>query len=771
MSLRKKLLIVAILAACRLTALTAQAAIGTWQAYMAYHDITAIEPAGNTIFVLASDNLYAYNTADHSVVTYDKVNTLSDVNIQHIAWCDNAKLLVIVYQNGNIDLLARDGQCTNLSDFYSKSTTLDKTVNQLCIIGGDAYLCTNFGAIKINVSRAEVSETYNIEKAVNGAAVSNGKIFLSTKQNGIYAATTTDNLINKASWTQVNPNSVSRMIQTDNLIVCLSGNTLLSFSPTTNSFSGIVEMAATPTRMVRNGKYVVASNSSQTYRVATATQYIHFDNTDGRDICSYSETDSKYWCAKDNKLAAFTLDDALTPTTTDEGINPGGPKYNHFYYTTFTNNLLATAGGYHAAGFTEMQYPGTVQILRDGEWTVMEDNLAAKTGLLFYQDQNCVVVDPEDTSHIFASGKTGLYEFRNAKLEKYYGGGTELITLANLGGGTTEINYVLTQNIMYDTSKNLWMLQSISSRPLIVRKADGTWEDHSQQTLTKDGYGLRNLIGLTEDSRGLIWFVNYHWDLPAVFCYNPQTQALKRYTNFVNQDGATLENAYPTCIAEDADRNIWIGTTSGPLLLSATDVSSGTETFTQVKVPRNDGTNYADYLLSGTQVVDIAIDGGNRKWFATADNGVYLISTDNMEQLQHFTAENSPLLDNNVQSVAINGATGEVFFATKSGLCSYMSDAIESNTEMTNDNVWAYPNPVASDYTGLITVTGLSYNADIKIVTTGGQLVAEGKSNGGIFTWDGCDTHGKRVNSGVYHVLAATSEGKKGAVCRIAIVR
>ena len=193
--------------------------------------------------------------------------------------------------------------------------------------------------------------------------------------------------------------------------------------------------------------------------------------------------------------------------------------------------------------------------------------------------------------------------------------------------------------------------------------------------------------------------------------------------------------------------------------------------FTQVKVPRNDGTNYADYLLAGANINCIAVDGGGRKWFGTANNGVYLISADNMEQLQHFTTNNSPLLSNNVESIAINPASGQVFFGTENGLCSYVSNATETNTEMTKDNVWAYPNPVKPDYTGYITVTGLTYNAQVKITTSNGVVVNEGRSNGGSYQWDGCDKNGKRVASGVYMVHTATSEGNKGIVCKIAIVR
>jgi hypothetical protein len=192
---------------------------------------------------------------------------------------------------------------------------------------------------------------------------------------------------------------------------------------------------------------------------------------------------------------------------------------------------------------------------------------------------------------------------------------------------------------------------------------------------------------------------------------------------------------------------------------------------TQVKVPRNDGTNYADYLLTGIDILSMAIDGGGRKWFGTNGNGVFLISADNMEQVQHFTVYNSPLISNIILSIAINPNTGEVFFGTDNGLCSYISDATTPNKEMTKDNVWAYPNPVEPDYTGPITITGLTLNADVKILSSNGAIVNEGRSNGGTYVWNGCDKKGRRVASGVYMVATATNKGEKGTVCKIAIVR
>lgn len=276
---------------------------------------------------------------------------------------------------------------------------------------------------------------------------------------------------------------------------------------------------------------------------------------------------------------------------------------------------------------------------------------------------------------------------------------------------------------------------------------------------------------LTFDSRNLLWFVNAHYSAPSLYCYQPSTKTLLSYKTFINQDGTDISGSDVQYVAEDKNRNIWVGTANKTFLVEASEVGKENPVFTQIKVPRNDGTNYADYLLEGVNISAIAIDGGNRKWFATKGNGVYLISADNMTQIQHFTSENSNLLSNNIESLAINEESGEVFFGTDKGLCSYMSDASTTNENMNKDNVWAYPNPVKPDYTGSITITGLSFDSDIKIVSANGSLVNQGKSNGGTYIWDGRDLKGQKVASGVYMVETATSNGEKGTVCKIAIIR
>lgn len=664
----KKILILLSFLLLQVTSYRAIAAIGDWKAYMAYSEVQEIEQAGNLIFVQASNNLYVYNQNDQSIQTFSKMDYLSDCGIQHIAYNKAAKRLLIFYSNANMDLMnISNYDVQNLSDYYSASTTGEKTVNDIYMYGKYAYMSNGFGIIKVNVADGEISDTYNLGFKVNWCEIKDSHIYAYSQTNGQYRALLTSNLLDKNNWSKV-------------------------------------------------GGYVAKKQE---------------DKSALKQIIST--------------------------------LQPGGPKYNNFYGMRFVNNLLYTCGGLWGH-LIDAGRPGTIQLLDKGNWTIYDDSIAAKTGIK-YVDVNSVDVDPLDPNHVFAGAKSGLYEFQNGKFIKHYNSENSLITSFN----NTSKNYQLITSVKFDTDGNLWMLnsQSPSNQSLIEYTKEGKWVSHHKPEL----YNLGSLECLMQDSRGLLWFVNNHHELPSIYCYQASTDQLNKYSSFVNEDGATLSPVFIRYVTEDKNQDIWIGTNIGPLLLYKKDITSDTPIFTQVKVPRNDGTNYADYLLSGVDISCIAIDGSNRKWFGTNGNGIYVISNDCLTQIYHFTTNNSNLLSNNIEAIAINEQTGEVFAGTDKGLCSYMSDASSPNNEMTKDKVWAYPNPVKPDYTDLITITGLSFDADIKIVTTNGILVNQGRSNGGTYTWNGKDLKGQKVASGIYMVETATSDGSKGTVCKIAIVK
>lgn len=454
-------------------------------------------------------------------------------------------------------------------------------------------------------------------------------------------------------------------------------------------------------------------------------------------------------------------------------LSPEGPKYNYFGFMIFKNNQL-----YTTTYTNTLSARGGVQILdSNNNWIIYQDSLEKITDHNYLRTYS-VDIDPNDNNHAMVAARTGVYEFRNGKYvnDYNYDNSDGAIQVAITVTDRTNKNYVMTTNGIYDKQGNFWCLNSVSPSSAILKfTKDGKWLSYPHQELQiyhDNTYrSFEEMRGMMFDSRGLMWFVNDFYRTPALIRYNTETDEVKVYNNITNQDGLTYTITYVHCVAEDNEGNIWIGTNVGAFYLPANNITNEDNIFYQFKIPRNDGTNYADYLMNGIDISCIAVDGAGRKWFGTYNNGIYLVSANNMTELLHFTTNNSHLLSDNVEAIAINNNTGEVFIGTDKGLCSYISDATTPVDEMTEDHVYAYPNPVTPDYNGLITITGLSYDADVKILSSNGILIAEGRSIGGTFTWDGKDSKGKRVASGVYMVATATSEGNKGIVCKIAVIK
>jgi hypothetical protein len=225
------------------------------------------------------------------------------------------------------------------------------------------------------------------------------------------------------------------------------------------------------------------------------------------------------------------------------------------------------------------------------------------------------------------------------------------------------------------------------------------------------------------------------------------------------------------CFTEDLNGKIWMGTTNGVVEFNPADAFGSNFRVNRIKVPRNDGTSYADYLLSDESVTCIAVDGANRKWIGTLTSGVFLVSADGTQILKKLNTSNSYLTDNMIYSICCNPNTNTVYIGTSTGTLEYSSDATPASENY--ENVIAYPNPVKPDYTGLITVRGLMDNSLVKIADSAGNVVKSLQSTGGMVTWDGCNSNGQRVKTGVYYVLASQNESgtSSGVVTKIMIIR
>ena len=243
-----------------------------------------------------------------------------------------------------------------------------------------------------------------------------------------------------------------------------------------------------------------------------------------------------------------------------------------------------------------------------------------------------------------------------------------------------------------------------------------------------------------------------------------------KHLSVMNEEGELVSNDIYS-IAEDKNGYIWVGTAKGVVVYYNPDKVFESETFRgrQIKVPRNDGTDNADILLSADVVTSISVDGANCKWFGTQNGGVYYTSADGIETIHHFNTQNSPIPSDNILCISIVPETGDVFFATPQGIISYRGTATEGFE--TYDEIYAFPNPVKSDYDGPVTIRGLVAGSIVKIADISGNIVYEARATGGQLVWDGRNLNGNRVASGVYVVFASTEIGEQKSTTKIIFLK
>ena len=244
---------------------------------------------------------------------------------------------------------------------------------------------------------------------------------------------------------------------------------------------------------------------------------------------------------------------------------------------------------------------------------------------------------------------------------------------------------------------------------------------------------------------------------------------VNHFSLFSTANGDAISVSGYFCMAEDKNGNIWLGTNRGPIICPVPNraIDDPDQIYCTRIIRELNGEN--SYFLDNVQINAIAVDGGNRKWLGTEGAGIFVVSEDGSETIENFTTDNSPLLSDVINSIAIDDVTGEVFIGTDKGIISYMGEATEGSESYSE--VYAYPNPVRPQYGDKVTITGLMSDSNVKITDVAGHLIYQGKSLGGQLTWNCRSYRGERVASGVYLVLAATPEGKESVVTKIVVVK
>jgi len=763
------------------SALFSQIGTGEWRFHTATSKAIDIAVTENIIFTALENGLFTVDISKNDTEElYNILNGLSDITISCLYWDEIESALFIGYENGNIDKL-KNGRIYNIPAIKMANVNASKKINGFVRHENFIYVPTDFAIIQLNPVKNEVRDSFY---PTNGLEKINAVSFASDTILALTPTKLLRGLVNNPAIAAPSQWSIDNRLQVLNQnqlqykdIKEVNGNYFILFKHVDYGKDSLFVLTNTGKSLVSNSPFSLEINSLNALgdnRIAInlegaifvydATTFSSFSGYNSSNLgvnlsISKSGVNSKGLWASDLSNCLYFMPTELNV----KKYNYPGSNNNFFYSIDSQKGKTAIASGVLNGKFPAFTKNG-VHFFEDEEWSFTNyDNLSC------WQEQNIwdfldVSINPKNLNEYAVCTPSELpVTIVNGTNCSVYSDTNSTLQKSASGSG-----WYFVSDVTYDTRGNLWCLNGYTDKPLNVRNSQGEWFNFDLGMNARNKYSKKMIV----DFKGNSWCAI---DNEGLFGYsaNNSFQNLsddKRINLKMGEGSGNLPSPNVTAIAADFDGEIWIGTDAGFAILynanAAFDASPGKFDAQRIKV-KFEGN--VEFVLGSTHITDIEVDGGNRKWMATANAGIILLSADGSEILEQHTTDNSPLISNTIFDLKLDQTTGELFIITDKGLVSYRTNATYEDPNYSE--VVVFPNPVRPNYFGPITMQGIRFNSDVKITDVAGNLVYKTTSNGGTATWDGKTLDGQKAATGVYLIWTATNEGKDKKVGKVLVVK
>lgn len=736
-----------------------------WKGYFSYNEIVDVVDGENTIYAGTEVGIFYKDLILGDINQINSINGFKPEEITCIHHSKQFNKTLAGNSNGLLLVVNGDGSVATKVDIIEEVPVPPnkKRINHLYEYGGRVYIATDYGISVFDLSTLEFVVTYFIgptgqEVQVLQTTVFNNEIYAVTRFNGIRKADLNNPFLYDFSQWQTFDNGFWTGIATfNNELVAQNANSRTYRHDGVNFVQVLNTIQASVKFKVSNGYLIVTTPNHVFVLDQTYNQVAHLTNIPDYNVTFSAAT------VVGNQLFIGTEKNGLFSTSvtnpiTFEDMTPNGPLQNYIFRVKQAPNKLWTVYGRFSQQYNP--YP-----LDELGLSFYNPNLGWTTipysDLLTAKSISDIAYNPSNANQVyFSSFFSGLLKLEGEDFTLY--------DYTNTGSNGLE-SLVIPSNPSYkdvrvntprfDRNGNLWVTNSWVEKSLKVLRTNGQWQSYDfSPYITSGNYRFGDLV---IDNNETKWVASSHDGLIA---FN-ETLGNKFIKVSINEGLPTID---VRSIAIDNNNQLWIGTFAGLRILSNVNrfVQENELTVTNIVIQEGD---LAQELFYEQPILDIEVDGANRKWVSIIDGGVFLVSPNGQQTIYRFDKSNSPLPSNNVNDIEINGETGEVFFATDKGMVSFLGVSTKPSGDLAN--VFVYPNPVRPNYTGTIKISGLMDDCNVKITDIEGNLVYETTSAGGTIEWDGTAFGSHKVASGVYMVFVASEDGVETTVKKIMVVR